>query len=135
MVFPWSLSDIKSPHVSRTLLSIMGNLSNTVIWIVSTYPLISKSSSPFTNRLGIVPSALITISVTLTFVLHNFFSSLVSSKYLLMFSFIIIIIIIIIHFFFEFFTPALADRFSLESERQQISSRLQNSSLYSGRPQ
>ena len=47
MVFPWSLSDIKSPQVSRNLLSILAVLNNVVVWMVSTRPLTSKSSSPF----------------------------------------------------------------------------------------
>ena len=47
---------------------------------------------------------------------------------------IIIIIIIIIHIW-EFFTPALADGSPLESKRQQVSSSLQDSPQYSGRPQ
>ena len=46
----------------------------------------------------------------------------------------IIIIIIIIHSL-QLFTPALADGFSLESEWQQVSSSLQDSSQYSGRSQ
>ena len=45
-----------------------------------------------------------------------------------------IIIIIIIHSL-ELFTSGLADGFSLESEWQQVSSSLQNSSQYSGRSQ
>ena len=45
MVFHWSLSDSKSPQVSRTLLN------NAVVWIVSTRPPTSKSSSPFCNPL------------------------------------------------------------------------------------
>ena len=45
-----------------------------------------------------------------------------------------IIIIIIIHSL-ELFTSALADSFSLESEWQQVSSSLQDSSQYSGRSQ
>ena len=44
---------------------------------------------------------------------------------------IIIIIIIIIHW--EFLRLALADNISLESEYQQVSSSLQDSSQYSGR--
>ena len=40
---------------------------------------------------------------------------------------------IIIIFSLEFFTSALADGFSLESEWQQVSSSLQDSSQYSGR--
>ena len=39
-----------------------------------------------------------------------------------------IIIFIIILVFWEFFTPALPDGFSLESEGQQVSSNLQDSS-------
>ena len=51
MVFHWSLSDSKSPQVSRTLLSILAYLNNVVVWTVSTRPVISKSSSPCTNPL------------------------------------------------------------------------------------
>ena len=61
MVFHWSLSDSKSPQVSRTLLSILAVLGNAFIWIVSTRPPISKSSRPFNNSLVIVPKATITI--------------------------------------------------------------------------
>ena len=42
-------------------------------------------------------------------------------------------IIINILLFWKFFTPALADGFSLEFERQRISSSLQDCSQYSGR--
>ena len=45
MVFHRSLSDNKSPQVSRTLLNILANLNNPVVWIVSIHPLISNSSS------------------------------------------------------------------------------------------
>ena len=47
----------------------------------------------------------------------------------------IIIIIIIIIIIWVLFTPALADGFSLEFKWQQVSSSLQDSSLYSGRSQ
>ena len=33
MVFLWSLSDSKSPQVFRTLLSILNNLNNAVVWL------------------------------------------------------------------------------------------------------
>ena len=46
MVSHWSLSDIKSSQVSLTFLSIPANL-NIVIWMVSTHPIIPKSSKPF----------------------------------------------------------------------------------------
>ena len=54
MVYHWSLSDNKSPQVSRTLLSILADLSYAVVWIVSTHLLISKFSSPFTNPFIII---------------------------------------------------------------------------------
>ena len=60
MVFHWSLSD-KSPQVSRSLLSILIDLNNAVVWIVSTRPLIFKSSCPFTNPLATVPRSPIII--------------------------------------------------------------------------
>ena len=86
MIFHWSLSDSKSPQVSRTLLSILGNLNNAVVWMVSTHPLISKSSSPFINPLSTVPRTLITIGMNITFMFHSFFNSLVKSRYLSFFS-------------------------------------------------
>ena len=46
MIFHWSLSESKSLQVSRTLLSILAVLSNVVVWMVYTRPLISNSSSP-----------------------------------------------------------------------------------------
>ena len=51
MVFHWSLSDSKSPRDSRTLLSILADLNNAVVWMVSTCPLISKSSNSCTKIL------------------------------------------------------------------------------------
>ena len=64
------LSDSKSPQVSRTLLNIQADLNNFVVSMVSICPLISKSSSPCTNPLEIVPSAPITISIPVTFKFH-----------------------------------------------------------------
>ena len=43
MVSRRSLSDSKSLQVSRTLLSILNNLYNAVVWMVSTLPIIFKS--------------------------------------------------------------------------------------------
>ena len=86
MVFHWSLSDNKSPQVSRTSLSILAVISNAVIWIVSTRPPISKSSRPFNNPLVTVPNAPITIGTIATFMFHSFFISLARSRYLSFFS-------------------------------------------------
>ena len=44
MVFYWSLSESKSPQVSRTLLSILTDLNNVVVWTVYTHPFISLQS-------------------------------------------------------------------------------------------
>ena len=52
MVFHRGLSDSKSPQVSRTLLSILANLNNAVVWMVSAHPLIPNSSSPLTAMLA-----------------------------------------------------------------------------------
>ena len=86
MVFHRSLSDSKSPQVSRTLLSILAVLNNAVVWMVSTRPPTSKSSSSFSNPLVTVPNAPITIGIIITCMFHSFFSSLARSRYLSFFS-------------------------------------------------
>ena len=98
MVFHRSLSDSKSPQVSRTLLSILAVLNNVVVWVVSTGLPTSKSSSPFSNPLVTIPKAPITIGIIFTYMFHSFFNSLARSRYLSFFShsFFTIIIIIII---------------------------------------
>ena len=86
MVFHWSLSDSKSLHVSRTLLSILAVLNNAVVWMVSTRPPTSKSSSPFSNPLVTVPNAPITIGIIVTRMFYSFFNSLSRSTYFCFFS-------------------------------------------------
>ena len=39
MVFHWSLSDSKSPQVSRTLFSILADIKIVIVWMVPTWPL------------------------------------------------------------------------------------------------
>ena len=73
MVFHWSLSDSKSPQVSRTLLGILAVLNNVVVWIVSTCPPTSKSLCPFNNPLVIVLKAPITIGIIVTIMSRSFF--------------------------------------------------------------
>ena len=73
MVFHWSLSDCKSPQVSRILLSILAVLNNAVVWMVSTRLPTSKFSSPFSNPLATVPNAPITIGIIVTSMFHSFF--------------------------------------------------------------
>ena len=86
MVSHWSLSDNKSLQVSPTLLSILANLNNAVVWMVSIRPVISKYSSPCTNNpLVTVPRAPITIGIIVTFMFHSLFNSLARSRYLSLF--------------------------------------------------
>ena len=54
--------------------------------MVSTRPLISNSSSSSTNFLVTVPSSLIILTITATFIFHSFFSSPAKSRYLSIFS-------------------------------------------------
>ena len=68
MIFHRSMSDSKSPQVSRTLLRILADLKNAVVWMVS----ISKSSSTLTKPLTTVPSLPITVGVTVIFSYHGF---------------------------------------------------------------
>ena len=58
--------------------------------MVSIWPLISKTSIPFTNPLEIVSSKLITIGITVILMFHNFFSSLSKSRYLSLFLLLVI---------------------------------------------
>ena len=95
MVFQWILSD-KSPHVSRTLLSALADLSNAVVWMVLAFPPIFDTSCPLTMPLGTIPTTSIIIGMTVTFMFHNF--------------------IIIIITPLRVFTPALDNGFPLESE-------------------
>ena len=82
-----NLNDGKSSQDSRTLLTIPANLCNAVVWMVSARPPISNSSNLFTKSLGTVPSAPITIGITVTIIFHSYFSGLTRSKYLTHISF------------------------------------------------
>ena len=80
--------DSKSLQVSRTLLSMLADINNAVVWMVSTHSRISKSSSPSTNPLVTVPRMPITIGIPVTFMLHSPFSSLARSLYISFFTFL-----------------------------------------------
>ena len=59
-------------QISRTILSILAVFNNVIVWMVSTRPQTSKSSSPFSNPLVTVPKAPITIGIIFAFMLHSF---------------------------------------------------------------
>ena len=69
------LSDSKSPQVFRTLFGVLANLNIFIIWFVSNRPPISNFSRHISYHLGSVPSASITIGITITCMFHRFFSS------------------------------------------------------------
>ena len=72
MVVHRSLSDRKSPQVSRTLLSILADLDNAVVSILS---LIAHSFSHLSKPLATVPSVPSAIGITVTLMFHGFLCS------------------------------------------------------------
>ena len=68
-------------QVSMILFSILTAL-NALVWVVSTRPAASKSSSLCTSPLVTVSITAITIGIAVTFMFHRFFSYLASSLYL-----------------------------------------------------
>ena len=72
MAFYWSLTDNKSPQVSRTLLSILVKLNNAVVLTVPTCLIISKCSISCINPLVTVLRASITTDIIVTKIFHSF---------------------------------------------------------------
>ena len=72
MVFHCSLCDSKSPLVFRTLLGILADPNNPVVWVVSTRPLIFNSSNLLTKTLGTVPNPPITTGTAATLLFYSF---------------------------------------------------------------
>ena len=99
MVFHWSLSDSKSPQVTRTLLTILAVLNNVVVWMVSTRPPTSKSSSPFSNPLFTVLNAPITVGIIVTCMFHSFFFQFPSK----------VEVLILLFTFFQFYSVVIRD--------------------------
>ena len=67
------LRDIKSPPVSRTLLSIQANLTNAIVWMVSILLPISNCSGLHSNPFGTVTSTSIITGITVTCMFHTYF--------------------------------------------------------------
>ena len=82
MVFHCSLSDSKSPQVSRIIIGILAVLNNAEVWMVSTHPPTSKSSCLFNSSLVTVPNAPIRMGIIVYFMLNRFLNSLAMSKFL-----------------------------------------------------
>ena len=64
------------------LISILADLNNTVVRMVSNSLLIFKFFSLCINPSVIVPRPPITIGITVTYMFHNFFNSIARSSYL-----------------------------------------------------
>ena len=62
----------QSPHIYWILHSVLAKLINVVVWMVSTGPLISSSSSPFIKLLEIIPSGPITTDIIITLMFQSF---------------------------------------------------------------
>ena len=75
------------PQVSRTLLGILADFNDAIFWLIYLRSPISNSSNSLSKPLGIVPRALITIGITVTFIFHYFFSYQARSNYLSFFLF------------------------------------------------
>ena len=110
MVYQWSLSDSKSTQVSKTLVSILVDLNNGVVLLVSVSSSISNYFCPLTKRFGTVPSGLITICIIDSVIFHSFLGSLEKTKSLSLFYFSLIISLYsagivksTIHYIFYFF--------------------------------
>ena len=117
MVFHQRLSDGKSFQVSRTFLSILADLNNAIVWILPS--LLSEPSGTVFNEPMI-------IGITVTLMFHNFFSSLVRSKFFSLFSLSLIFTIIITQSFLHqrklmVFHWRLSDSKSLQVSRILLS--------------
>ena len=71
MVFQWSLSDSKSRQVSRTFLSILADLNNALVGMVSNCHANFESSSPFFQTLWTDHSSPITICISISLILNH----------------------------------------------------------------
>ena len=91
-VFHWGLRDSKSLLVTRTLLSLLVDFKNSVIWTGSILPPFFFHSSLFSKPLRTISSPLTSIGITITLTFHIFFSLLARSEYFVCFSIIILII-------------------------------------------
>ena len=115
MVFQRCLSESKFPKFSRTILSILTDLNNIVVW-TQLFLWFTILPMPFPSLWGPFKMQLVSPS------------SSCSTGFLYYYYY---------YYFtpWEFFTSALADGFLLKFEWQQISSSFQDTSQYSGRSQ
>ena len=63
-----------------------------------------QASSPYTSSLVTVPSAVITIGITVTFMFHCFFNALARSRYLSLFSLLLLLLLLLLFCSFKSFS-------------------------------
>ena len=73
VIIQWNLNDSKSPQITRNLLSILANLNNAVVRIVSILSLIPNFSNLFSKLLGTVLRVSTIIGITFTLLYQSFF--------------------------------------------------------------
>ena len=88
VAFDWSLNE-KSSQVSSTLLSILTNLNNAVVRIISILSLIFNFSSFLFKSLRIIPKAPTIVCITIIFMFYSLFSFLARPSICLLFAFFI----------------------------------------------
>ena len=79
--------NLSGQQVSRTLLSILADFNSIVVSMILILLLISNCSWLLSRPLGTTPKAPTIIDITIAFMFHSFFSSLVRFKYFSRFSF------------------------------------------------
>ena len=87
LVFYWNLKYGKSLQVSKTLLRILADLNNAVVWISLIFCPISNWFSFFFQNFEKRSSAPVTTGITVNFIFGSFSRSLARSKYFSIFPF------------------------------------------------
>ena len=103
------------PQVSRTLLSILADLNNALVCMVSFLYLISYCSNPLSQHLGANLSVAATICIAVSSIFHSFFISLLRSITCLSFCFVLFFCLFVVFFLF-----LLCHARSAKSTRRQV---------------
>ena len=81
---------------SKTLLGILADLDNALVWMALILSLISNSSCPFSKALGSIPSTLTTIDITINLMFKSLLLLLLVVVVVVAFAFAYFFIIILL---------------------------------------
>ena len=88
--------EFESPQISRTFHSILADLNNAVIWIVSILLPISNCSNPLSNPVYItlftISSAPMAMGTTVTIMFYSFINFMARFEYMLIFHFVLFLL-------------------------------------------